>query len=76
MTTRKPPSQPEKDQSQYGIAQTEMPQHGVAPQIARDDQANHTSGQCPMEQASGQIPNANCEHGHFHESRKEKDMRN
>jgi hypothetical protein len=76
MATHKAPGKPEKHQGEYGIPQTEMPNHGVATHIAGDDQTYHACGQSPMEQTGGQIPNANCEHGYFHGCGKEKIMRN
>jgi hypothetical protein len=39
-----------------------MPHHGVATQIARNDQSHDQCGQCPMEDASGPIPNAKLNH--------------
>ena len=65
MTAHQAPSQSEKQKRQNCETKAEVPNHGIAAQLGRDKQTQHTEGQSPMEKAGGQIPDAKSDHGHF-----------
>jgi hypothetical protein len=62
VATTKTPDDSKNEQAKNRIAASEMPHHGVAAHIACNDQSHDQYGQCPMEDASWPIPNANLNH--------------
>lgn len=62
MTADKAPDQSKKQQGQHGIAQSEVPVHPVATDVAGDQQACNAERQCPMKDAGWKIPDADGVH--------------
>jgi hypothetical protein len=62
VATAKPPDKSKNEQTKNRITTFEMPHHGVATHIARNHQSKDQCCKCPMEDASGPIPNANLNH--------------
>jgi hypothetical protein len=62
VATAKTPDESKNEQAKNCIAASKMPHHGVAAHIACNDQSHDQYGQCPMEDASWPIPNANLNH--------------
>jgi hypothetical protein len=62
VATAKTPEESKNEQAKHRITTFEMPHHRVATHIARNHQSNDQYCQCPMEDASWPIPNANLNH--------------
>lgn len=61
----KAPEEAKKKKAKDGVSETKVPQHGVASDVAGDDQACKAQGQQAMEKAGWQIPDANGHHKYF-----------
>ncbi|MCY1384951.1 hypothetical protein D9M69_732640 [compost metagenome] len=62
MSSHEAPDQPEQQQRQNGVAQPKMPVHPVSAHVGGDDLADDADHQGPVEQAGGQIPDADGVH--------------
>jgi hypothetical protein len=62
VATAETPDESKNEQAENRITTSKVPHHGVATHIARNDQSHDQCCQCPMEDASGPIPNANLNH--------------
>jgi hypothetical protein len=62
VATTKAPNDSKDEQAQNAVTTSEVPDHGIAAQIACDHQSNDQRCQSPVEEASWPIPNTYLNH--------------
>jgi hypothetical protein len=53
MATHEAPEHAKQQETEHDIAKTKMPDHGIATDIAGDDQTDQTQGQQPVKKTGG-----------------------
>jgi hypothetical protein len=53
MSTDQAPDSAKKQETEHPITQSEMPDHGIAADVAGDNESQHASGENPVKNAGG-----------------------